>query len=236
MGKRTALVLGGGAGGVVAANTLRRHLPSTDRVVVVDREPNHLFAPSLLWLMIGNRSSKQISRPLNRLAMKGIDFIQGSVEKIDPENRNVVIDGEPNSADALIIALGADLAPEVIPGLENSGHNLFTLEGASAIRDSLESFGGGRIVIITAEPLYKCPAAPYEASMLIEHRCRKLGIRDKVQIELYAAEPGPMGVAGKEVSQAVRNMVESRGIGYSPEHKIREVDSESKELIFSDHQ
>jgi len=35
---RTALVLGAGLGGMVAAETLRRLLPKSDRVVLVERE------------------------------------------------------------------------------------------------------------------------------------------------------------------------------------------------------
>jgi len=75
----------------------------------------------------------------------------------------------------------------------------------------LPAFRSGRLVVLTAAPAYKCPAAPYEAAMLLEHDCRKRKVRDAVQIDLYAAEPGPMGVAGPEVSKAVRAMVEAKG-------------------------
>jgi hypothetical protein len=53
MAPRTVLVLGGGIGGLVTANELRRRLDPADRVVVVERERQHLFQPSLLWLMVG---------------------------------------------------------------------------------------------------------------------------------------------------------------------------------------
>ena len=59
---RTALVLGAGLGGMVAAQTLRRLLPQSDRVVLVEREAQHVFPPSLLWLMVGQRSADAISR------------------------------------------------------------------------------------------------------------------------------------------------------------------------------
>ncbi|MHB2033868.1 MAG: FAD-dependent oxidoreductase, partial [Gemmatimonadaceae bacterium] len=55
---RTVLVLGGGVGGVVAATRLRRGLPRTDRVVLVERETHHVFQPSLLWLAVGNRRAE----------------------------------------------------------------------------------------------------------------------------------------------------------------------------------
>ena len=61
---KTVLVLGGGVGGLVAATRLRRLLPRVPRVVLVDREPQHLFQPSLLWLVGGGREPERIQRPL----------------------------------------------------------------------------------------------------------------------------------------------------------------------------
>jgi sulfide:quinone oxidoreductase len=90
---RLAGVLGGGVGGVVAARELRRRLPRPHRVVVVDREPLHLFAPSLLWLMVGHRDAGSIRRPLKGLERKGIDVRIGEVERIDPAARRVTLAG-----------------------------------------------------------------------------------------------------------------------------------------------
>lgn len=99
--------------------------------------------------------------------------------------------------------------------------------------DALGAFTGGRLVVVTAAPVYKCPAAPYEAVMLLEHYCRKRKIRERTQIDLYAAEPGPMGVAGPEVSKAVRKMVEEKGIACHPEHQVTEVDAAVRRLRFA---
>jgi sulfide:quinone oxidoreductase len=101
------------------------------------------------------------------------------------------------------------------------------------LRDALETFRSGRLIVLTAAPVYKCPAAPYEAVMLLEFDLRKRKVRDAVQIDLYAAEPGPMGVAGPEVSAGVRQMVEQKGIGYHPEHQVTEVDPKARRLSFA---
>ncbi len=67
---KTILVLGGGVGGVATARALRKRLPRQHRVVLVDRERDHVFAPSLLWLMVGQRTADAITRPLTRLARR----------------------------------------------------------------------------------------------------------------------------------------------------------------------
>jgi sulfide:quinone oxidoreductase len=245
----TVLVLGGGVGGVVAAKSLRRKLPEQHRVVIVDREPDHLFAPSLLWLMTGRRTSRQISRPLDRLARRGIEVIGGEISDIDPDTRRVrVVEDPPGDdplslrlggasrdfeAEHLIVSLGAALTPETIPGLAEAGHNFYTLAGAESLRHALSDFTGGRIVVLTAAPAYKCPAAPYEAAMLLLDHCRRRGIGDDTQVDMYAAEPGPMGVTGPEISGQVRRMVEDQGITYHPDHQVTTVDGSGKTIAFA---
>lgn len=230
---RTVLVLGGGVGGLVAANRLRRLLPRAHRVVLVDREPNHLFQPSLLWLAVGGREPERIQRPLDRLRRKGIEVLTSEITAINPTTKTIRADGRELASDAMIVSLGADLAPDAIPGLAAAGHNLYTVEGASAFRDVLARFRGGRIVVLTAAPAYKCPAAPYEAAMLLEAALRRQRIRERAQIDLYAAEPGPMGVAGPAVSAGVRQVVESKGIRYHPEHQVTAVDAAARRLTFA---
>ncbi len=230
---KTALVLGGGVGGVVAANRLRERLSRKHRVVLVDREAQHVFWPSLLWLAVGDRRPDRIQRPLKRLGRKGIEVIQGEISKINADSRTILVDGREIAGDAMIVSLGADLAPDAIPGLAASGHNLYTMRGATAVRDALEEFRGGRVVLLTAAPAYKCPAAPYEAAMLIAAVVRHRGLRERTQIDLYAAEPGPMGVAGPRVSAAVRQVVEMKGVQYHPEHQVTNVDPNAQRLTFA---
>jgi sulfide:quinone oxidoreductase len=218
------LILGGGIGGVAAANALRKRLPRRHRIVLVDREPSFTLAASFLWVMTGARTPGQISRPLERLARKGIEVVRGEVERIDPTQREAVVSGTRLRGDRLLVTLGAEFALDAIPGLAGAGHTFCTLDGATRLRNELARFRGGRIVVLTAAPAYKCPAAPYEAAMLIESDCRRRGIRDSVQLTLFSAEPGPMGVAGPDVSAAVRGMVEQKGIEYRPEHQIARVE------------
>ena len=99
MPQQTVLILGGGVGGVVAANALRRRLHRRHRVVLVDREPSFALAASVLWIMNGTRVPEQISRPLARLTRKGIEVIRGEIERIDPARKQAVGGGRTFEAE-----------------------------------------------------------------------------------------------------------------------------------------
>lgn len=230
---RTALILGAGIGGLVAAERLRKLLPAGDHVVAVDRVRDHVFQPSLLWLMVGQREPADFTRALRRLSSKGVELRCGTVSRIDPQGRVAEVDGSAIAADALIIALGTEDASDTIPGLADAGMNMYTMGGAIAAREALRGFAGGRIVIMTAAPAYKCPAAPYEAAMLLDSWLRQRGLRDRTSVTLFAAEPQPMVVTGPEIGAAVCAMIEARGIVYRPKHQVTQVDASTRRILFA---
>lgn len=234
---KTILILGGGVGGVVAARRLRALLPRDHRVVLVERAAEFVFQSAYLRLMLGRRSRAAITRPLAHLAALGIEVVRGEVEAIDPARRAARINGQENvrelAGDHLVLALGAELAPEAVPGLAAAGINLYDPAGAERLHEARREFRAGRIVVLVGALPFKCPAAPYEAAMLLEADFRRRGLRESVVIDLYTPEPGPMPSAGPEVSRQVRGMVEAKGIGYHPEHAVAEVDAASRAILFA---
>jgi sulfide:quinone oxidoreductase len=229
----TVLVLGGGVGGLVAAHRLRRHLPKTDRVVLVDQGTTHRYAPSYLWVLNGSRPPDKIVRPLARLRRHGIDLHTGEVTGIDVDKRRVDTTAGPLDYDRLVIALGASLAPDTVPGFA-AAYNLYRLDGAAAARDALRAFTGGRVAVVVARPPYKCPAAPWEAALLTEALLRHRGIRDHCQIDVYTPEPLPMPTAGPAIGQAVADLLAGRGIGFHPGHQLDRIDPDRHRLAFAD--
>ena len=222
-----------GLGGVVTPNELRERLGREHRVVLVDRNRYHVFWPPLLWIQVGLRRPDSIIRKLAALEKKGIEVVQGEVEDIDPKERRVLVAGRDLEADYLVISLGAGLEPSRIPGLAESGHNLYTLDGAEAIRNARKELKGGSLVVLVAGTPFKCPAAPYEAAMLLDSDLRKRKMRERVSIALYSPEAGPMTVAGPEMSAGVRRLVQDRDIAYFPQHQVESVDSTTREILFT---
>ncbi|WP_298439613.1 FAD/NAD(P)-binding oxidoreductase [Geobacter sp.] len=169
MAGKTVLVLGGGVGGLVASNKLRRKLGREHRVVVVDRKTHHEFAPSFLWLMLGCREPSRISRELGLLRERGIEFVHAEALEIAAEKRVVKTGSQDLAYDYPIVALGAELYPQAIPGLSESALTPYSLEGACALRDALKVFSGGSVVLLVSSVPFKCPSAPYETALLLDY-------------------------------------------------------------------
>ncbi len=234
MDRNTIVVLGGGIGGLVAANELRRWLADRHRVVLVEKNRDFVFAPSLLWLMVGSRRPEQITKELSRLVHPGVELVQAEVREIDAAGGKVATSKGILEYDALVVSLGAALAPEAMPGYADAAHNFFDLDGAAGLARALQGFKGGRLLVAVSSLPYKCPAAPYEAAFLLEDALRRRGLRERTRIEVFTPEPQPMPVAGPVLGQAVTGLLAQRGIEFHPNRPISFIDPEHRELVFQD--
>lgn len=234
MTNKTVVILGGGIGGLTAANALRRRLGTAHRIVLVDKRQEHLFAPSLLWLMVGARRREDLTKDLRTMVDHGVEVVQAEAHEIDLARGRVVADGQDLGYDALIIALGADLAPEALPGYAAVAHNFYDLDGAAALWEALQRFEGGRVVVAVSALPFKCPAAPYEAALLIDDVLRRRGLRARTEVAVYTPEPQPMPVAGPVMGKAVTALLEQRGIAFFPNRPLQAIDPEQRALVFRD--
>jgi sulfide:quinone oxidoreductase len=228
--KRTVCILGGGIGGVVAANRLKKRLGSTARIILIDKNPDHVFQPSFLNVLVGKRRPEQIKRSLGRLQRKGIDFIRGEVTGIVPDQNLVKMVDQELSYDYLIIALGAEPNMRAVQGLREAAINLYSLEGILKIKETVGEFNGGEVVILIPSKPYKCPAAPYEAAFLLDAEFRRRDVRHRVGISIYTFEPLPMPTAGPEIGRAIKRFLVHRGINFAPGLTIETVNALTKEV------
>ncbi|MFQ5870785.1 MAG: NAD(P)/FAD-dependent oxidoreductase [Candidatus Geothermarchaeales archaeon] len=223
MPENTILVLGGGIGGLVASNLLKARLGDRATVRLVDRKKQFRFPPSYPWLMLGKRKPEQVQKDLSLLEKKDIEVINDEIQSIDIEKKLVKTKEDELSYDYLIVALGAEYAPETIPGFEEHAHHIYDLDSAIGFREAVETFEGGAIAAGISRIPFKCPAAPYETAFLLEDYYAAKGIRNKVTFEFFTPEAAPLPAAGPEIGSKVLDFLESRGITCHLRLKVAEV-------------
>src|SRR5436190_20485210 len=170
---RRIVILGGGTGGTLVANRLRRRYPDDEMsITVVDQDDRHVYQPGLLFVPFGLTHGDDIVRPRRRQFHHGIDFIQEPIDRVDIETSRVhLADGTMVVYDVLVVATGAVLVPEETEGLTEDGwlekvFTFYTPEGADALEAALAGFKGGRLVVNVIDMPIKCPVAPLESCFL----------------------------------------------------------------------
>ncbi len=229
------VILGAGTGGTMMANKLVRALPEDGwRITVVDRDDVHIYQPGLLFLPFGQYREEDIVKRRKNLLDPRIELRLGEIDRIAPdENRVVMQGGVALPYDVLIVATGSRILPEQTQGLTGVGwketaFDFYTLEGALALRNALEDFKGGRVVLNVAEMPIKCPVAPLEFLFLAEAYFTQRGIRDKVEIAY--ATPLEGAFTKPRASAALGDMLTRRGIDVLGDFAVSEVDGEKRVL------
>lgn len=168
MSGTNVVILGGGSGGLATAGRLKELLGDKVNITIIDRQSTFVMGFSLLRIMTGEKTEQEVGVPKEKISQTGIRFVNLEVNEIDTTKKSVIKTGKGEFAyDYLVIALGAELAPDKVPGFESAFH-MYTLEDAKKLRDALSSFRGGLLRLIVSSTPFKCPAAPYEAAMLID--------------------------------------------------------------------
>lgn len=223
MGKRI-LILGAGFGGLAAATELRKGLGQDHRVIIVDRKRSFMMGLVKLWILEGSRRLEESQTPLDGLNAKGIEYLNDEVTRIDSaSNRVQAKDHGWIEYDYLIVALGAELVPDRIAGFADRGYNLYDAQQVPKLRDRLLELKRGRVAVAIMGMPYKCPPAPYEASIIIDSVLSRQGTRSSVEIDVYSPAPVALPVAGPQVSANVVEIISQRGIRFNPSHKLKSV-------------
>jgi len=232
------VILGGGTGGTLAANRLRRELGGDCQITVVDTDGEHLYQPGLLFVPFGRVDPASLVRSRAQQLRRGVGYHQAAADHVDIMARRVhLVDGTVLPYDVLVIATGAALLPEETDGLpeamaERRALTFYDLAGAVALRDALAGFGGGRIAVNVVDMPIKCPVAPLEFCFLADSFFRRRGIRDRVELTLVTPLDGAFtrAIASRELG----GLLDRKGIGLVTEFNTGQVDTGSGQLISFD--
>jgi len=198
-GKKRIVILGGGCGGIVAATKLGRALGADHEVTLVDRRSHHVFMPAFLFVMVGERQPDDITRKLENLKKRNVRVVQDEIVGIDPLRQEVSLGSSKLVYDYLIVSLGLQTVPGLIPGFAEGAHHAWEMDAAVRLQRALESFKGGRILVGVPLGPYRCPPAPYEAQWMLDTYFSQRGLRDRVTIEYFTRDPEPTGEAHEPI-------------------------------------
>jgi sulfide:quinone oxidoreductase len=228
------LILGGGFGGLAAANELRARLPDNHDVTVVAADDRFYTGFAKLWDLVGTRPLEQGTASLLALEQRGIHFVQARITKIDPAERRVETEVGSFDADFLLVALGAGPGPEQFLHLQGPAHDLYDANELPEMRADLAQLDAGTLVLAILGAPYKCPPAPYEAAFLLDEHLRGRGVRDAIELVVTTPQPMTLPAAGPEVSQFVADTLEDQGIELRTEQSVQAIDVDTRKVSFAD--
>ena len=226
------VILGAGFGGLTVAQRLAG---ATDhhQVTLIDRRSKFMMGLAKLWILVGRREPVEGQRRLAQLRAGAVRFVKAEVEAIDLENREVRTGAGRFGYDFLVVALGAELAPENVPGLPPEA-NFYDAARVPTLRDSLAGVSGGTVIVMVCGAPYKCPPAPFEAAMLVDGLLRERRVREQVDLGVTIPDAEPMPVAGPAAGRMVRTTLAQRGISLRSLAQPAGVDAAARRVTFVD--
>ncbi|MGA1976920.1 MAG: FAD/NAD(P)-binding oxidoreductase [Bacteroidales bacterium] len=230
------LIIGGGTGGTIMANKMRKKLPADDwSVTVVDKSQDHFYQPGFLFIPFGLYTREDIVKPVSKLFSEKINLINKEAVRISPEENKVSItDGTYLEYDILIIATGTRISPEDTLGLRGElWHkkifDFYTIEGAEALREFFRTWNGGNLVINIADNPIKCPVAPLEFTFFADEYFTKKGIREKVNINYVTPLSGAF--TKPKASKKLGSLLLNKNVNLTTDFFLGEVDNANSRIL-----
>ena len=230
---KSVLIVGGGLAGTIIANGLCRQLGDEMRrgevsITMLGTSETHMYQPGLLYVPFGRIREAELFRDQRKVLDRRINFFVDPAKHIDVDQNQVTTEqGRTIKYDYLVLATGSRPMPQNIPGMKEAGHWFYELDAARKLRDALNSFTGGKIVVNVNAP-HKCPVAPLEVVFMLYEHFKSKGLLDKTEItytypigRLHALEP---------VAHWAKPEFDRIGIKYETFFNTESVDPEKKTI------
>ena len=221
------LVLGGGFGGVVAAEALAQQLSDEHQITLVSRDNRFVFYPALVKLAFGKCEPDDVSFDLRRSMLnRRITFIQAEVVRIDPiERKAILARGDVEGAipyDYLIFSLGRRLATERIPGFFEHAHHLLDVDGALKFGEAIRDLREGGVVIGQC-PDARLPVPVYETAFALSNWLKENNDPESVRITVVSPTTIKSEFGDDKMAAIIHEALIGQGIEFLPDFPINKV-------------
>ena len=230
------VIVGGGAGGIAVAASLKARQRGLD-VCVIDPADIHYYQPG--WTMVGAGLFRPAvtARTMASLIPPGVRWIKAAVAGFEPAQQAVVLEGgRVVTYRRLVVAPGLKLDWTAIPGLaETLGRNGVTsnyrFDLAPYTWELVRGLRRGHAVFTQPPMPIKCAGAPQKAMYLSADHWRRSGVLRDISIDFHAAAPALFGVAA--YVPALMDYVARYGVGLHLQHRLTRIDGPGRTAWFS---
>ena len=233
MKKLRVIVLGAGFGGLEISSLLSEQLGNELELTLIDQNDSFYFGFSKLDVMFGRCQPEATLHPYNQISKRGVLFVQAEITKIDPALKKVETTKGNFEGDVLIVAMGACYDVAATPGLQESGNEFYSMEGAIKLRALIPQFTSGHAIIGVTSAPFKCPPAPSEAALMLHDYLTKKGIRSNCSISLVIPFGTPIPPS-PDSSKILMQSFEERGIRFIPNRKVVKILPNPKIAVLDD--
>jgi NADH dehydrogenase FAD-containing subunit len=225
------LILGGGFGGVVAAERLAEQLGDEHQVTLVSRSRQFVFYPALVRLAFGKSQAADVSFDLRQSMLnRRINFIEAEVAYIDPFERTVnIAHGQVEGKlpyDYLVFALGRRLATERIIGFYEHAHHLLNVDKAISFGKAVKEFKEGRAVLGQCFGA-RLPVPVYESAFALARRLDEKGERERVRITVVSPTTLDHEIGDVTAAAAIKKTLDAHRIEFLPNLRIESLTATS---------
>jgi NADH dehydrogenase FAD-containing subunit len=211
-------VIGTGFGGLETAFYLRKRLGKRVDLTIVAKDHRFLFKPNTIYIPFGKAKDELVFELGPVLDRRHIRFVQGVAQGVDVSAKKVITTGGDVGFDKLVIATGAAMRPQEIPGLAENANTIFTPDemerlGAS-FRSVVERAAAGRRgrVLFLVPPNNKCSGPLYEMVLMLDTWLRRRNVRKAVDIGYATYERGYIQAFGPRLDDVITREFAARGI------------------------
>ncbi len=223
------VVAGGGFAGLETAFLLHHRLHGDVDITLVSDKDRFLFRPNTIYIPFG-LDAAELEIPLNHPTQRQhIKFVQDRVVGVDVPGHRLELEHGSVAYDKLVIATGAGMRPEEVPGLAEYGGTIWTPQDMLRLRQTVERVvergraGRATTVLFLVPPNNKCSGPLYEIVFMLETHLRRHDARSEIKIVWASAEHAYIQAFGPKIHEVVSKDFGERGIEGHLEHVVQEV-------------